>query len=161
MTPEVYTRDENGIPTAWVKRMREIMARLTPRFSATRTVRENTKHHYLPAAAAFCERASDKGAVGRQMANWCQTLEQKWPTLRFGDVRVETRDRQHLINVQVFLNYLDPQTVRVELHADGVLGGAPVWQEMKRLRPLAGASGGFSTVRLCPRSNLQRTIRRE
>ena len=28
--PEFYTRDANGIPTAWVARMRESMARLTP-----------------------------------------------------------------------------------------------------------------------------------
>jgi starch phosphorylase len=29
--PEFYTRDESGIPTAWVKRMRKSMTRLTPR----------------------------------------------------------------------------------------------------------------------------------
>jgi glycogen phosphorylase len=46
--PEFYTRDENGIPTAWIKRMRESMARLTPRFSADRTVREYTEQPYLP-----------------------------------------------------------------------------------------------------------------
>ena len=47
--PEFYARDEQGIPTAWVARMRESMARLTPRFSANRTVREYTEQHYLPA----------------------------------------------------------------------------------------------------------------
>ena len=40
VVPEFYRRDENGIPTAWVARMRESMARLTPRFSANRAVRE-------------------------------------------------------------------------------------------------------------------------
>ncbi|HAU19342.1 MAG TPA: DUF3417 domain-containing protein, partial [Marinobacter adhaerens] len=35
--PEFYTRDEQGIPSAWVNRMRESMARLTPRFSTNRT----------------------------------------------------------------------------------------------------------------------------
>jgi len=35
--PEFYTRDRKGIPTAWVVRMRESMARLTPRFSANRS----------------------------------------------------------------------------------------------------------------------------
>jgi len=48
--PEFYTRNEKGIPTAWIARMRESMARLTPRFSADRTVREYTEEHYLPAA---------------------------------------------------------------------------------------------------------------
>jgi glycogen phosphorylase len=60
--PEFYARDEQGIPTAWVKRMRESMARLTPRFSANRAVREYTEQHYLPAAAAYRERAANKGA---------------------------------------------------------------------------------------------------
>jgi hypothetical protein len=32
--PEFYDRDPRGIPTAWVNRMRESMAGLTPRFSA-------------------------------------------------------------------------------------------------------------------------------
>ena len=63
--PEFYTRDENGIPNAWVARMRESMARLTPRFSTNRTVREYTEQHYLPAAAAYRGRAADKGAAGR------------------------------------------------------------------------------------------------
>ena len=49
--PEFYARDQNGIPTAWVARMRESMARLTPRFSADRAVREYTEQHYLPACS--------------------------------------------------------------------------------------------------------------
>jgi starch phosphorylase len=48
--PEFYSRNEKGIPTAWVARMRESMARLTPRFSANRAVCEYTEQHYLPAA---------------------------------------------------------------------------------------------------------------
>jgi hypothetical protein len=40
--------------------MRESMARLTPRFSANRTVREYTEQHYLPAATAYRERAPIK-----------------------------------------------------------------------------------------------------
>ena len=58
VVPEFYTRDESGIPAAWVARMRESMARLTPRFSAERTVREYTLRHYIPAAAAYRARAA-------------------------------------------------------------------------------------------------------
>ena len=141
--PEFYTRDESGIPTAWVKRMRESMARLTPRFSANRTVREYTEQYYLPAAAAYRTRAADKGAIGKKVVNWQQTLKQKWPTLHFGEMKVETRRGQHVFEVQVCLNDLDPKAVRVELYADGVNGGEPVLHEMKRVRQLAGGSGGY------------------
>ena len=136
--PEFYTRDESGIPTAWVKRMRESMARLTPQFSADRAVREYTEQYYLPAATAYRERAANKGAVGRQMVNWQHSLKQKWATLHFGEVKVETRGEQHVFEVQVCLNGLDPQAVRVELYADGAMGGAPVRQGMKRVQPSTG-----------------------
>jgi len=141
--PEFYTRDKNGIPTAWVARMRESMARLTPRFSADRTVREYTEQHYLPAAAIYRERAADSGAIGRQMVDWQYSLEQKWATLHFGEMKVETRGEQHVFEVQIYLNDLDPKAVRVELYADGVMGSAPVRQEMKRVRQPAGAPGGY------------------
>jgi starch phosphorylase len=141
--PEFYTRDERGIPTAWVRRMRESMARLTPRFSTNRTVREYTEQHYLPAAAAYRERAADRGAMGRNVVNWAHTLKEKWATLRFGDVKVETRGEQHLFEWQIHLDDVDPKAVRVELYADGVMGSAPVRQEMNRVRQRAGASGGY------------------
>ena len=60
--PEFYTRDERDIPTAWVNRMRESMARLTPRFSANRAVREYTEQHYIPATANYRSRIADKVA---------------------------------------------------------------------------------------------------
>ena len=88
--PEFYTRNEKGIPTAWVARMRESMARLTPRFSANRAVCEYTEQHYLPAAIACQARVANKGAVGKQMVDWRHSLEQKWATLHFGEVKVET-----------------------------------------------------------------------
>jgi starch phosphorylase len=140
--PEFYARDDKGIPTSWVARMRESMARLTPRFSANRTVREYTEQRYIPAAVAYRGRAADNGAVGSQVVNWQHTLEQKWAGLHFGEVKVETRSEQHLFEVQVLLNDLDPKAVRVELCADGVTGSDPVRQEMKLAGQLTGASGG-------------------
>ena len=141
--PEFYNRDDKGIPTAWVARMRESMARLTPRFSANRSVREYTGQHYLPAAAAYRSRSADKGAIGRLMFDWQHGLEQKWSKLRFGEMKVETKGNQHTYEVQVYLNDLDPKAVRVELYADGIGGATPVRQEMKRVHQLAGASGAY------------------
>jgi starch phosphorylase len=88
--PEFYARDEEGIPRAWVARMRESMAQLTPRFSANRAVREYTDLHYLPAAAAYRARAAENGAAGRQIINWQLALDQKWALLHFGEVKIET-----------------------------------------------------------------------
>jgi starch phosphorylase len=139
--PEFYTRDESGIPTAWVKRMRESMARLTPRFSADRTVREYIEQIYLPAAATYRERAVNGGAVGSRIIDWQQSLDQNWATLRFGEVKVETRGDQYVFEVQVCLNGLEPEAVRVELCADGLTGAAPVRWEMTRGQQLTDTVG--------------------
>jgi starch phosphorylase len=140
--PEFYTRNEKGIPTAWIARMRESMAQLTPRFSANRTVREYTEQHYLPAASAYRERAADKGAVGVQLVNWQGAMEQNWSNLRFGEMKVATDGEKHVFEIQVYLGGLDANSVLVELYADGLNGGEPVRQEMKCIRQLADASGG-------------------
>ncbi|MEO6830101.1 MAG: alpha-glucan family phosphorylase, partial [Acidobacteriaceae bacterium] len=142
--PAFYARDAHGIPTAWMAKMRESMARLTPRFSANRAVREYTENHYLPAAKAYQKRVEKDGALAVRMQNWSRQLEQHWPGLRFGEVKVETAKDQLTFTVQVYLGELDPDAVRVELYAEGVAGGASIRQHMERSQPLAGSASGYA-----------------
>ena len=141
VAPAFYARDERGIPTAWVARMRESMARLTPQFSATRAVREYTEQRYLPAAGNYRSRSAQKGLPGRQAIEFQHRLKQQWDSLRFGEVKVETGDGQHLFEVPVFLGDLDPVAVRVELYADGTQDGIPFRQEMKLYTKRPGPRG--------------------
>lgn len=116
---EFYDRDENGIPVKWVNRMRESMARLTPRFSANRSVREYTEEYYLPAANAYAGRADKNGEVGIQIVNWKHAFERKWKKLRFGEMTVDTNET-HCFSVEVYLYDFVPGEIRVELYADKV-----------------------------------------
>ncbi len=138
--PEFYDRNATGMPIAWIKRLRESMARLTPRFSANRAVREYTDRHYLPAAAAYRERAADHGALGRTIAEWRGALDQKWESLRFGSLRVNTCPSRHEVEVEVdlSLNGMDPNAVRVQLYADAVNGDCVT--EMTRVATAPDAS---------------------
>lgn len=137
--PEFYTRDENDIPRAWVARVRESMASLTPIYSANRTVREYVERCYLPAAASYRRREKDNGAIGIRMSAWRQAIQRGWPTLRFGRVAVDTRGDRHHFTVEVELGALDPEAVRVELYADP-LGNHVFRREMTRLGRFAGAA---------------------
>jgi glycogen phosphorylase len=141
--PEFYDRDRDGIPTAWVKRIRQSMAMLTPRFSANRTVRAYTEQYYIPAAEIYRARAANKGAMGAQIVNWQQNLKQKWDHLRFGEVKVKTAEGKHVFAVHVYLNSLNPESVRVELYADGINGDGAIRQEMARDRKLLGTENGY------------------
>ena len=139
--PEFYARDEQGIPAAWVARIRESMACLTPRYSASRTVREYTSERYIPAAEAFQARAANHGALGRQIVEWQHALDRNWSGLRFEAVKVTSSPEQHAFEVEVWLNDLDPGAVRVQLYADGASGQDSVLQEMTLLKRL-GERGG-------------------
>jgi starch phosphorylase len=141
--PEFYKRNGQGIPTAWVSRMRESMARLTPQFSTNRTVQEYVEQHYLPAAASFLARSANNGAMGKKIVNWRHNLKQKWAAISFGEVKVETKEQKYIFEIIVYLNDNDPNTVGVELYADGLNGGEPLRQEMKLSLQPANTDGGY------------------
>jgi starch phosphorylase len=143
VVPEFYNRDEEGIPAGWVVRMRESMARLTPRFSTNRSMSEYTSQHYLPAAAAYRLRAADKGKMGAELVERRRLVDQQWSGLHFGAVSVANRDDRHVFEAQVYLEGLDPSAVNVELFANAAEGSDSVRQEMKLLHSIAGSTGGY------------------
>ncbi len=143
VVPEYYNRNEKGIPTAWISRIRESMAQLTPRFSADRSVREYTEQHYLPAANAYLERTANNGEKGKQIIDTIRGIEQKWDSLHFGDVKIETIENQHIFEVQIYFNDINPDNVQIELFSDGINGAAPVIQIMNRGKKLDGDYNGY------------------
>jgi starch phosphorylase len=138
VVPMFYARNERGLPRAWLSRMRESMARLTPHFSASRAVREYTTQHYVPAALAYRARANDGGAEAARMVAWRSALKRSWDGVRVLSSAVNSVPGQHEFVVRVELAGLDPAAVRVELFADGLATGGQVvpctWQS-------AGADG--------------------
>jgi starch phosphorylase len=84
--------------------------------------------------------------MGTQLVHWQRALEQNWSNLRFGEVKVASDGEKHVFEVQVYLSGLDPNTVRVELYANGVNGGAPMRQEMTRGQQLVGANNYVYTA---------------
>ncbi len=150
--PEFYARDEHGIPRGWVARMRESMARLTPTFSTNRAVRQYTEEHYLSAAAAFRQRAENRGSVGADLVAWQAELAKHWSALRFGPATVEQQGEQYLFHVQVFLDDIDPDAVRVELYAEAQKDEDPITQAMSRGERLVGATSAFTYSASVPTS---------
>jgi len=128
--PAFYNRDNNGIATEWVARMRNSMSRLTPRFSANRAVREYTEKYYLPAAAAYYERTHGQAAYGRSLLQWQQALAEHWASPRFGELCVKSSPQKHSLQVQVNLGELRADWVRVQLYADPLDGQPPFVSEM-------------------------------
>jgi starch phosphorylase len=142
--PQFYTRDEHGVPGAWVAKIRESMSRLTPQFSTNRVVRQYTEDHYLEAATEYSDRANKHGALGGEILQWRKEIQQHWGGLHFGSATIEQEKAQHVFRVQVFLDDLNPDAVAVELYAEGKDGKPPVALLMTRSEHFVGSANGFA-----------------
>jgi len=137
VAPEFYDRDAAGIPRAWIARVRASMSTLTARFSAHRALREYASQCYSPATAAFARRSANGAEVARDLTAWRERLTARWKALRFGEVRVETREGRHFFVAPLHLDDIAPDEIEVELYADN-----PATRiAMRRLEPLLGAHG--------------------
>ncbi|TDX31060.1 starch phosphorylase [Modicisalibacter xianhensis] len=146
IVPTFYDRDESGIPYAWVSRMRESMATLTPKFSTNRSLREYLERYYLPAANAFRHRVADchcgtylhRTRPGRQLFD-----TRRWAGVHFGASSAASHDGQRHVEVEVYLGDISPDSVQVQLYANGTAGGEPEIIPMERVRQLANAANGY------------------
>jgi glycogen phosphorylase len=141
VVPEFYQRDEQGMPSKWVGRIRESMCQLTPEFSVSRTLREYTQDHYLPAASGYAQRAQKESALGAELFAWQQTIAGQWKTAHFGTVSVETHDNLHVFRVQVLPGDLPLDDLRVELYAEPLQEGESAVHAMTTSAQGADAKG--------------------
>ncbi len=144
IVPSFYDRDAAGVPVHWITKIRESMARLTPEYSANRTVREYTEKYYIPAMKSYRARAADRGAAGEWLLDREAQLRRHWQAIYFGNVGVETSADRHRFRVQVYLDALDPELVRVELYANPRKSREQDRWTMKRGEPLVGANQGWT-----------------
>src|SRR5690606_39875655 len=121
--PTFYHRDEQGIPQKWIQMIKQSMARLTPRFSASRTVIEYTEKYYLPAALGLHRRLSEVTENG--LAQWQNHIRVGWAHVSVGEVHVKEKDGRRHVTTPVHLSTLHPQQVQVELFAEGINSPLP------------------------------------
>ena len=125
VVPEFYERNEKGMPVNWIKRMRNSMATLTPRFSANRTVRQYTENHYIPAAERYLQRTKDNGAAGNAIINASQYLRDNQVHISFGDIKTTNTGKGYFFEATIFFNEALQDKITVELYADAPGNGKP------------------------------------
>ena len=150
IVPEFYDRDAQGLPTRWLERVRESMARLTPEFSASRAIRQYTNDHYLPAAAGYQRRAAGDGKLGADLVQWQHSLADQWSTMRFGTFTSETGDGQHRFKVEIVPGGLHADQFRVELYAAQTTTGGRTPEVIPACDSSVGPSGTLLYSVCCP-----------
>ncbi|MDE2580307.1 MAG: alpha-glucan family phosphorylase [Rhodospirillales bacterium] len=142
--PAFYDRDAAGIPRAWLTRVRQSMARLSPQFSATRMLRDYLDQAYLPAAAAVRRRLADGAAVAKALRQWERRLHHGWKSLHIGRSDATAEEDGWSFCVPVYLGEVDAADIRVELYADAGPDTPPQAIPLDRGGPVAGAVNGYT-----------------
>jgi starch phosphorylase len=151
IVPTFYQRNERGVPDQWIGKARSSMAKLTPRFSTNRMVREYVETYYRPLAEEYEGRVARDGAVGAQVFGWRHNLTSFWNTVHIGETHSERQDDHYLIKASLLLGEVLPEDVRVEVYAEPEDGAkAAFCAAMQRDGALIGAANGFTFVAAAP-----------
>jgi starch phosphorylase len=142
--PAFYERGPDGIPQAWVARMRLSMAELTPRFSTTRMVREYVERLYLPSAIAYHDRTAEGANRSILLVQWRKSLQAHWERIRFGDIQLQKVNGYYVFEVPVYLDGLDPEAVQVQLYAEPRSGIEPEVHPMTLGNEVLNSDKGYS-----------------
>jgi starch phosphorylase len=137
VVPCFYNRNGNGIPEAWVAKMRASMAELTPQFSTNRMAREYVERLYLPASQLYHSRISDGARQASRLCEWHKELERYWADIHFGELHVKQENGEYVFTVQLHAGELDPKAVTVELYAEPGDSQDPEVHTMERHEVLA------------------------
>ena len=157
--PEFYDINRDGIPEAWVQRIRASMDQLTAHYSANRMVREYTEGFYLPMATRGRLRTPE---VAESLVREYREIAMHWPKLRFGAVRSEPGEDGLSVTVDVYLDGIPEHRIEVELVAEASEYGPRVVMEMAMKRPMEGSGNGFEyqcTVPVRPEGHYTPRIR--
>ncbi len=119
LVPIFYARAQDGLPRAWIQRMKRSLRTLSPIFSTNRMLAEYGERYYLPAARHHAELCADGFARARSVAAWKQRVEAAWALVRVESVRaVEPGARKvgqgFAVEARVRLGELRPAEVAVE-----------------------------------------------
>jgi len=140
--PEFYDRDFEGLPRAWLGRIRESMGKLTADFGGARMMRDYVGV-YMPLAKSVHERLEDGCTMAKKLNQWSRKLHSRWPSLHIGQPMVNQGDAARQIVVPVYLGEVSPASVRVELFADAAINMASEVLMLHQEQAIAGSTNGY------------------
>lgn len=146
IAPLFYERDERGLPTEWVEKVRRSIAVVGPKVAAERMVRDYVNDLYLPAGRSA--RVASEVAATRAFAAWLGDVRAAWPSVRVESVVAENPEPKTgeglRLSARLALGQLTSDDVLVEAvvgapDEDGELLGARIAE----MRPVADGSSDF------------------
>jgi len=160
LTPMFYQRGNDGLPRAWIKRMKRSMATLLPVFNTNRMVAEYLETCYLPSHKRCMTLMSDHLKGATELAVWRKQLNLAWNQVKVDGIEAPTGQMLRVggdfpVKVLVQLGSLSSNDVEVQL-CHGVLDSHGEIVDSKSIAlnpgPKSGSSVTYTGSVKCPSS---------
>jgi len=142
--PLFYARAADNLPRAWIRRIKNSIGWITPRFNTHRMVYEYTRRFYNPAAAKCRYVTTEAMAAAKALSRWKSDIKAAWPQFAIKDVQIHAHNgqetgqsscEQHQLKVGsqlsvsalVKLGGVSPDNVSVELY----YGPVDAWGDIR------------------------------
>ncbi|MFH1568467.1 MAG: alpha-glucan family phosphorylase, partial [Gemmatimonadota bacterium] len=146
VVPLFYRRESDGLPRAWIARMKASLRQHGHRFNAQRMVCEYEAGYYQPAIDSGRRLLANGGAEARALAAWKRRLREWWSAVSVLGVEEHADPaprvgQQVVVEAEVALGELSPEDVLAELYygrvaTDGTIANGQVapmdWLESPR-----------------------------
>jgi len=121
VVPLFFRRETDGLPRAWMGRMRASMSRLGARFNAHRMVMEYANDFYHPALREGRELLAQGAAGARSLAAWKEQMIDRWSQVRVERVEGQRAEDPRVgqdmaVEADIRLGEIAPEDVLVELY---------------------------------------------
>jgi len=123
LIPAFYDRGTDGLPRAWIARMKASLTDLCPVFSMDRVVQDYSQSFYRPALELSHRLAANDYGEGRAFADWKLHVQENWSLLTVGEVHPEfsAGGEVHVgdalrFHAEVYLDHISPENVMVQLY---------------------------------------------
>lgn len=119
IVPMYYQQREEGVPNAWIQRVKQSLMNLSPQFNCQRMIHEYTSLLYNQAHENFTAVRRDSFQAAREKVSWMGQVDRAWNDVDIKDATEETGpcllsgQGVHL-RAAASLNGLQPGDVRVE-----------------------------------------------
>ncbi len=131
--PLFYTRSADNLPRAWIRRVKNSIKWIAPRFNTHRMVVEYTQRFYNPALIKYSYLTETDCSRAREFSKWKAQIREAWPEFAVKDVVMEVHNgngneqlnpqqpqlkvgSQLCIRALVKLGRISPDDISVELY---------------------------------------------
>ncbi|ACL76557.1 alpha-glucan family phosphorylase [Ruminiclostridium cellulolyticum] len=122
--PLFYNVNEKGVPTEWVRIMKNSISSLAWNYSTDRMVKEYTGRMYVPAITGSSRICADNYSLARSMSGFRDHLNLNWPNVQLfaekssGDLKNYKTDscQEIYLSSTVCLGNIDPANVIAEVY---------------------------------------------